>query len=441
MLWLGAASERAHAHAGPQVRSIRFDREAALHAQTLLIANRGLILGDAMSASWELVCNDVLQLTTSDRPDIVDLPDGRILVATARGTLESADRACNWQALAPFGDMVSTPALTQHPSEAETLYLSTYARGMTGLQLSRDGGRSWHEILHVSDTDFLRYVRIARSDPARMYMAKLGFATSKLAYAVMRSADAGKSWQEQAVELNDTETDLEILDVSPFDPNLLLAKAHAADQASMQERLLVSRDGGKSFEEPIQLHTITQASWSDDGQSLWLATDDGLYRSTDAAHSFERVGEADLISCVQERDGALYACGWYKGIHSGIAGIGVSHDGGATFEHFMNLNEVRKPLACDAASDASLRCEQLWIDWQREILGYVPTAGSSGAAGTSAAQGGGSAASTPPSSSGGCSMLRTQSNASLAWVVCVTFAWRWRRRRTERAQLTDESSD
>ena len=420
LLGLCVPSERARAHAGPQVRSIRFDRQASLHAQTLLIANRGLMLSDADSARWELVCNDVLQLSTSDKPDIVDLPDGRILVATARGTLESSDRACNWHAL--FGDMVSTPALTQHPTDVQTLYLSTYAPGMTGLQLSQDGGRSWHEILHVSDTDFLRYIRIARSDPARMYMAKLGFATSQFAYAVMRSSDAGQSWQEQALELNETETDLELLDVSPFDPDLLLAKAHAADQVLMPERLLVSRDGGKTFEQPIQLHTITQAHWSEDGQSLWLATDDGLYRSTDAARSFERVGQADLISCVQEHQGGLYACGWYKGIQAGMPGIGVSHDQGATFDHYMSLNEVRAPLECDKTSDASVHCEQLWLDWQREILGYVPTAGSSGSVAT-----GGSAA--PGGGAGGCTTLRARTNGELSWVMCLAFAWLWRRRR------------
>ena len=437
------------------MRSIRFDRDASLRAKTLLIANRGLILGDATSASWELVCNDVLLLTTSDRPDIVDLPDGRILVATARGTLESSDRACNWETLSTFGDMVSTPALAQHPTEPETLFLSTYAPGMTGLQQSRDGGRTWRELLRVADTDFLRYIRIARSDPARMYMAKLGFASSKFAYAVMRSADGGKTWQEQAVELNQNETDLEILGVSPRDPDLLLAKAHAADQVLMAERLFVSRDGGKTFEQPIALHTITQVEWSAVGESLWLATDDGLYRSTDAAHSFERVGKADLISCVQEREGALYACGWHKGVEAGMPGIGVSHDQGETFEHYMNLNEVKLPLACDRTSDASVHCEQLWIDWQREILGYVPMAGRAATAGTDAAQGGGPAAGAAgqvagsagastaeaPKSSSGCSSLPGSADSGLSFIACLgaCLGPRWLGRRL-RARLTARSA-
>ena len=401
MLTVCLAPQLARAHAGPQVRSIVFDREAELHAATLLIANRGLIFGDAQRASWELVCNEVLHVTTNDKPDVAVLPDGRLLVATARGLLGSSDRACNWQLVPGFGEMLSTPALAQHPSEPRTLYLTTYAPGATGLQLSEDGGRSWRELLHGSDTDFLRYVRIAASDPQRMYMGKLGFASSKLAYYVLRSADAGKTWQEQAVELSEEETDLVLLGVSPHDPNLLLAKANAADPALMTERLLVSRDGGKSFESPIQLHTITAVEWSADGQRSWLATDDGLYVSTDAARSFARVGTAELVSCVHERAGALYVCGWYEGVQSGMPGVGISMDHGESFERYMNMSQVLAPLPCEHGSDASVTCEQPWIDWQREILGYAPGSAGAGAAGSGRPTTGTGGAAAPAAGSGG----------------------------------------
>jgi hypothetical protein len=413
--------QSARAHAGPQVRSILFDREQSLHAPTLLIANRGLIFGDADTASWELVCNEVLHVTTSDKPDVAALPDGRILVATARGLLETSDRACNWQRQTGFGEMTNTPALAQQPAAPEVLFVSTYAPGKTGLSKSQDGGKTWRELLHVADTDFLRYIRIARSDPQRMYMAKLGFASSRFVYSVLRSADAGESWQEQKLELTDEETDLELLGVSPVDPDLLLAKAHAADQALMTERLFVSHDGGKRFEQPIRLHTLAQVEWSADGQTLWLATDDGLYRSRDAAKSFERVGAADLVSCVQERDGALYACGWYRGIEAGMPGIGVSHDQGASFERYMNLNEVLTPLECDRGSAAATTCEQLWIDWQREILGYVPGVPAAGTAAVLAAGSGGSAAHAAHGS-GGCS-LAPASSRERAWSTLVALGW------------------
>lgn len=431
-LLMAAPTRTVSAHAGPQVRTIIW--ESASH--TLLVANRGFIFGDPSQSDWQLMCNDALQVSTSDRVDAALLPDGRMLATTPLGLRESSDRGCSWQAQARVGAWQST-SLVQSASDPNRLYLATYAMGETGLRTSSDGGETWQLLMHADDTDFLRYVQIARGREQRLYMSKISFGTSNYAYHVMRSDDAGTTWSEFPVTLTDDETDLEILGVSPFDPQLVIAKAHASDQVAHEERLLVSHDGGETFDTPIMLHVLSAVAWSADRKTLWLASDDGLYRSTDDAQTFEHVGIIDLVSCVIEHDGMLLACGWYEGLAAGNPGIGVSADGGETFQHWMRLDEVRQPVSCDASTPTGMTCAALWTDWQQEILGANGVGGAGGMSVAAAGGGGASgthAGSAPPPahSSGGCGVAPARASAWAVplWLAFALFASRRLKRRS-----------
>jgi uncharacterized protein (TIGR03382 family) len=268
----------------------------------------------------------------------------------------------------------------------------------------------------------------------------------------MRSSDGGESWQEHALPLQANETDLELLAVSPNDPAFLLAKAQTEDQASMPERLLVSRDGGASFESPQLLHVITAVAWSADLKTIWLACDDGLYQSTDAAHSFTRVGEADLVSCVTWLDGELLACGWYNGLAAAMPGIGASRDQGQTFSRWMGLQQVLAPLACKAGDTTQNVCAPLWVDWQREILGpsaaggfaSAPTAGVSGgaggallAAGSGGAPAAGAAAPASAKAESGCGCQTEAGGAEAGGWAVLLACWLRRRRAALRSSRSN----
>jgi len=113
-----------------------------------------------------------------------------------------------------------------------------------------------------------------------------------------------------------------------------------------------------------------------------VAADEGLMVSTDDAQTFQRVGPAEYLSCVQERDGMLLVCGFYHGVPAGDPGIGVSTNGGQTVDRWMNLNMVLQPLACDPSTPTASTCAPLWVDWQREILGVIDGLPDSGVAGS-----------------------------------------------------------
>ncbi|HEY2733284.1 MAG TPA: hypothetical protein VGI70_04830 [Polyangiales bacterium] len=359
----------ARAHAGPQVSDMLFSPK---DQTPVLISNRGLIFGSGGPKDWSLMCNEAVGVSTSEVPPMVDFADGRIMAATTNGLLVTSDSGCSWQGVDPYG-MQSTPSIAQSPSDPQRLYIATYGPGMSALRTSGDAGKTWDSILPASDSTYLQYIRIAPSMAERIYARSLDFGgDGGFHYQVLRSDDAGKSWQRYDIAVSDSETDLVLLGVSPFNPDEVIAMAQAADPIGDKERLLVSHDAGKTFANVGMFSVITQVLWSSDKQSIYVASDEGLLKSTDDGATFARVGVAEYLSCVIEHDDVILTCGYYKSIPEGSIGIGMSSDGGETFTEYMDLNNVRMPLSCPASAPTASTCAPLWVDWQREILGAIP---------------------------------------------------------------------
>jgi photosystem II stability/assembly factor-like uncharacterized protein len=466
LLSLSSGAQRVFAHAGPQVREIRFQGG---DQNPVLLSNRGLIFGASGPQNWALMCNEALGVNTAEVPELASFDDGRILAATSMGLKFTNDRGCSWQGVEPYGTL-SAPSIVQDAKDPQRLFVTTFGDGaQSGVSRSSDGGKTWQRIFSVDDKDYLRYLLIAPSQPERIYVRSLSFGSgSDFRYQTLRSDDAGKTWQRFDLTLmNDTETDFVLLGVSPDDPDLVLAMAEAADPITNKERLLVSRDAGKTFAQVGSIQVITAVTWSSDHKTIYVAADEGLLRSTDNAQSFQRVGPAQYVSCVEEHDGVLLACGYYHGVAAGYPGIGMSTDGGETFNTWMTLNTVLMPVQCDAQAPTRATCGPLWVDWQREILGTVavPDAGvadgggqtGDGAAGTGAGRegnvvpetdasmaagsGGGSDSDAGGTSSKklnlsscGCQSLGSRDAATRPFVLCLIagFFAVWQRRRCAR---------
>lgn len=438
---IAGASAAAHAHASPQVRAVLFGGDAL---GRVLISNRGLLFGGVAGTRWKLMCNEALGVTTSELPEIVSLPDGGMLAATSRGLKASKDGGCSWQSVEPFAT-TAAPSIAQHPTRAETLYATAYGKGACGVYASQDAGAHWRRVLAAEDDAYLRYLRIAPGRPEQLYMRKLGLDGMRFVYSVWSSSDAGESWAGHPVEVNADETDLVLLSVSPVDPQLVIAKAEAANPGAVAERLLVSRDGGQRFESGWSARAISAAEWSRDGANLWIASDEGLFRSSDGARTFERVGPAELVSCLKQTEQGLLLCGYYRGGSAGMDGVGMSADGGQTTEPFMLMTEVTEPIACEDSAPTMSTCAPFWADWKREVIdGALPLppsaagasaalAGAGGSVAPSAGTGGAPGVDGAPGASGGCSVGLTPRSPGSAWLLCaIALLSRMRKRRRPR---------
>jgi uncharacterized protein (TIGR03382 family) len=343
---------------------------------------------------------------------------------------------------------------------------------LSALRISEDSGLTWQPLKTASDTEFVRSIRVAPNAPEHLYFSQLSFANGASDYSVWHSSDSGKTWATAPIAITSDESDFDLLGVCPTDPLYVVAKAEAANPMVDRERIMVSHDGGMTFTSPMKWHVLNAVSFSKDGKTLRVASDDGLFASTDGGMTFTQVGAAQYVDTLFENDGTLLVGGYWRGVASGITGVGASTDGGATLSQWMNLTDVVHPLACDPTRRSAQLCAALWPDWEREILGIVDTgpaagngtaavggsagtplsAAGSGAdpaiAGTQAMGGGtaGQAPSTPPTAAddSGCSVANlgsTQRDATIAWPLALALAILARRRHQRQSQPTDNAAN
>lgn len=391
------SASRVLAHATPHVLDIAF-RDSGY----VLLSNRGLIFGDKDRSNWRLMCAEALGINTTEVPSLVGLPDGRLMVSTSRGLTTTDDDGCTWQPVAPFG-MTSVPALVADPTEPKRIYLAAYTADpemadLGGVYVSEDGATNWTKLLAANDHDYVRSIRVAKSDPKHIYATGQTWdMLGKYTYYLTQSRDSGKTWERQVIPLEMDELDLQLFAVSPTDPQVIAVRAGGANPMMVPERLLISKDGGKTFTSPFKMLLLSELAFSADGAKAWVVGQDGFFESTDGFATFNRVGVAESMSYVTEREGEVLACGYYAGIGMGVNGIGTSKMVDTGFASFMQLNDVRAQVQCDAASSTAMKCASWWVDWERELMagqfsssdgGVV--AGSGGSAGSSAGSGGGS---------------------------------------------------
>jgi hypothetical protein len=352
------------AHAPPQIwRVARRDSDGSV----ALLTNRGIIFADGARSSFRFMCNTALGVNTSEQPYLAYTPDGRLLASTSMG-LQATTDGCSWQSVSEFG-MAATPAIAQDPAQPEVLYVATFAMGKSGIEVSKDAGATWSWLAKVADNDFVQEVFVAPSSSKTIYYSGEVFSGAGMfTHYVARSDDGGATFARSDVALLSTEADLTLLAVSPGDPAVVLARAQDGSDAMTMDRLLVSRDGGKSFTPVLTVPQLFSAAWAADGQTAWVASIGGLWRSRDAAKSFEQImGPTRMTFVGAAPAGKLWAGGWFGGTMD-LDGWAESSDDGNDFTSLMAFPQVVDTVACDAASSTATKCEMLWKDWQYEIL-------------------------------------------------------------------------
>lgn len=430
---LGSLAPRAAlAHAPPQVVDVVLREDAG----PVFVSNRGLILADSDDGPFRLLCTEATKTNTSEKPDVLALPGGRLILATSRGLIRSSDGGCSFESVDPLGDLL-VPAAAADPEDASHFYVAAFDASRGGLFETTDGGESFTPLQPPGDSDFIATVLIAPSQPSRLYLDGQLIGDGTINPYVAVSDDGGASFERFELALLPTEAGFELLAVSPTDPDVLVGRAADADTVALQDRLLVSQDRGQTWTSPLTVHAMTDARFSEDGSTLWATGVDGAYRSDDDLGSFEQLPGATRISLALEHQGELWLCGHYDGVRDGVAAVGA--DG--AIRPVMAFTDVTEPAACDPAAPSAIACANLWRDWQRELLGVQPDAGTpspspDGGATSEAGEGdepaGPGLGTRARSSGGGCSVECVANGSGLesaAAVAAVAVVFGRRRRR------------
>ncbi|MDB4975387.1 MAG: hypothetical protein JWN48_3728 [Myxococcaceae bacterium] len=358
---------RVAAHAPPEVWHIA----ASAPSDLLLATNRGLIFADRQAgpASFTLLCNEAFGADLSTEYRAARLPSGRLLVAlrNADGLRASDDRGCTWRTL-PALHGAPTPFMVQDERAPDHVYIASNAVGAGGVLLSTDGAETVSTLLTVSDDDFVGSLLVSSRSPTHLYAGIVHFPPNEeFTYFVQHSADGGKSWDRQQVPLTSGEIDLVLLAANPVQPLQLVARASASEPIA-GERVLFSRDGGKTFSSPLTVRALRAAKFSDDGQWLFIGGRDGVMRAAvvDGELSFASLSTATRISAFDQLDDQLLACGYYEGDQGAADGVGSASLEAADFRPWLDFAEVQTALDCPAPSTVNQQCATLFRDWQIE---------------------------------------------------------------------------
>jgi hypothetical protein len=369
-----AAPSIARAHGRePSVGLITFDRSDPNHivmrtTWTLIESYDG-----GESWFWRCAVSVGYERTTED-PPVVIASDGTVMVGIFNGLMQSDPTGCNFD---PSAD-----------EDVDNLYLIDLIDGPDGPQVtygvtspgdqantvvrSADDGSTWTVLGTPSDEVLLERVRVAPSDPTRIYTsgaipARGGMERRALFF---RSDDAGRTYTETQIPLEGEERNLHVLAVDPTNPDRVLVRVVRLVTDTVPERLLVSEDGGETFETAASLLEITGLAFSDDGSQVWVGGWDGAFLRSDeggAAGTFVPVvGQEDLrVRCLTYRPGASPGTGelWICAdeLRYDYA-LGVSTDGGSTIENRWGFADVRIDTGCPACSAVGGICPTYWPD-------------------------------------------------------------------------------
>ena len=128
------------------------------------------------------------------------------------------------------GDDSDYMGFTPHPKDPATFFVSGHPRsgGNLGFMSSMDGGKSWHQLAKGANgpVDF-HQMDVSKADPNTIYGFYRGLQVSR---------DGGRSWQTVDAALED------IIDLAAS------ARSTDTLYAATRDGLLISRDGGKSWQ-------------------------------------------------------------------------------------------------------------------------------------------------------------------------------------------------
>jgi hypothetical protein len=342
--------------------------------ELVLRATFGLLVSRDAGVSWDWVCERAIGFDGIEDPAVAVLNDGVVLAGLFGGLAQSEADACSWRfanSAAPDLPVVDLSVRRDAPNVAVALAWEAQAPGQntpdyrSRFFATSDNGARWAAYGNPIDPSVLLLtLDLAPSDPRRLYASGIRTGSARSAVLFV-STDEGTSWSEYAVPFDArTEQGVYIAAVDPVMPELVYLRTSAATSS----RLLVTRDGGVSFEERFTGRPMLGFALSPDGSEVYLGgLEDGLWVGAREPLGFEQRSTLP-IACLASRGNTLYACSSEAG---GFA-LGVSFDEGQSFEPRLRLPEVRGPLACPAESSASV-CGTLWPAMS-ERLGVLPPA-------------------------------------------------------------------
>jgi hypothetical protein len=426
--------------------------------QLLLGLTYGLALSRDGGGSWTWMCERQIEGNGGDvDPSIVVSNDGTLVVLslTNGGVLWSRDDGCSFErAQGPLQGNRGVD-LTLDPSQPGRVLALTstiteivdagFPRFRNLLAQSLDHGVSWEILAELPDDLSAETVEVAPSDGKRIYVS--GTANEDpLQGLVLRSDDAGRTWQRSSVRLPRGSGSLFLSGIHPRDPDRLWFRVPGLGDiyGVLPAKLWLSTDGAVSFDQVAETtRGMLGFAVSPDGDRIAYGGPlDGLFIApADASATPEKVAEL-RVGCLRWQRSGLYVCAGEPSDPYSLGFAAEPTQGFVPLWHRANTCRA----GCGAPSTLERNCREPW-EMLAPLTGaetalcadssFAPDggvdAGYDATAGPRPSDSGVAAVQQPPKQDAGrCALTHAHASTTPWWlppssVCCV--ALRYRRRR------------
>jgi len=283
-------------------------------------------------------------------PDIVYLGTGsdglRSNVSIGRGVYKSTDAGQSWEYMGLY-EVGQIGGVRIHPTDPDIVYVAANGNAFRpnperGVYKTTDGGRTWRQVLAISDSTGAMDVEIKPDDPSTVYawMSRIErepwtIISGSYEGGFFKSTDGGENWRHIENGLPTELIGKGNLAVTADDPQ----RIYALIEAKPGNGFYRSDDAGESWQmvndQPSLItrpfyYTTLGADPTD--ADVAYAGAEGFYRTRDGGETFERLrtphGDNHDI-WVSPNDGDTM-------VQANDGGANVSYDGGQTWSTQMN---------------------------------------------------------------------------------------------------------
>lgn len=383
---LGTA--RSASASGPLERLVQYIAHPTNPSVVVLrfgVASEGLLFSRDGGRSFQALCSNAIdggvdRLSSGRSPYIAPAvmdANGGMVVASSNAVWADDGTGCRWTKQEAFAGKWVT-ALSVDPADPrQVLAIANVAFGegedleVRAEVLRRNAAGVWSvegtlrpPAKGVRSYGGQLFGAMAATGPvlyATVSFASGALATQELA-ALVVSTDGGKTWDRRA-DLPVQYPEMSLIGVDPTNPERLLASAPQRNN----ELLLVSVDGGRSFQKALTVYELSGVTFSPSGQVfVGDAGDSASLERTGGVFTAKALGEPlapipqparanPASDCVgfDARDGALRICRFHR--------YGTLDTTSGEFSQLTQLEGVKGLLSCEGR-DIRAACEEQFND-------------------------------------------------------------------------------
>ncbi|MGH7569928.1 MAG: WD40/YVTN/BNR-like repeat-containing protein [Gemmatimonadales bacterium] len=263
-------------------------------------------------------------------------------VIAGRGVYKSADAGKTWTFLG-LRDVGQIGAVLIHPTNPDIAYVAAMGHAFgpsraRGVYRTRDGGKTWEQVLFVSDSTGAVDLEFAPDEPREIYAAlwrgerkPWTIISGAREGGLYRSADGGDTWTKLTGGLPSGLIGKSDLAVSAADPNRVYALIEAPEP---EDGLYRSDDRGRSWRQVSSYNPLlnrpfyyTNVDAEPTNADVVYVNDEGFFRSADGGKTWERRSTPhgdNHDMWIDRRDPNVF-------IQSNDGGANVTRDGGRTW--------------------------------------------------------------------------------------------------------------